>query len=153
MEIHPLIAEVPASWNYAGWLGCLGVTMWITLMGLKLSDRQRGEKQLPPNAQIHQAHEQLRGEFEKHTVDDKREHENIFKKVGGVERGVEERLNERLDKIETDSKDSRRRIHNDITTIVKDVSGLQTSSTMQNQQMMQMDGKINRILERLPAKS
>lgn len=53
---------IPTPTGLASWLACLAFAVWLLLMLLKLADRMRGKSPEPPNAQIHQSHEELRKE-------------------------------------------------------------------------------------------
>jgi hypothetical protein len=140
--------EIPASFNLAGWLGCAAFAIWMLLLILKLGDRIRGEKANPPNEQLGQSHQHLRADFDKHENEDRREHENIFKKLGGIERGVEERLTAKLTLMANEDKASRGKMHDQITDLNAKVSALDERSDLINQRTVQIDGKIDRLIER-----
>lgn len=75
--------------------------------------------------------------FEQHVKDDKREHENLFSKIGGVDRGNGEKMSREVGAI-----------HSRINGIEKSLGGLEKAAELQNQQMASLDAKITRILER-----
>ncbi len=89
-----------------------------------------------------------RKEFDKHVAENSLVHQQLFAKIGGVERGLESRLASRMDKFETESEDSRRLFHRDISAIGNDVAALKKEAELANQRSLQMDAKIDRLIER-----
>ncbi len=88
-----------------------------------------------------------RKDFDKHLAENAAVHSQLFAKIGGAERGLESRLASRMDKFETDSKESRRLMHQDISAIGNDVAALKKAAELANQRSLQMDGKIDRLIE------
>ena len=88
-------------------------------------------------------------EFEKHQRENKDEHDRIFAKLGGVERGVENRLNAKLDVMATESKADREKLHFRINPIEGEICALREASETNTTRLMQMDGKIDRLIERM----
>lgn len=89
-----------------------------------------------------------RKEFDRHLADNVSVHNQLFAKIGGVERGLEARLSGRMDRFETESEQFRRLIHQTISAIGNDVAALKTETAMANQRSVQMDAKIDRLIER-----
>jgi hypothetical protein len=89
-----------------------------------------------------------RKDFEKHVTENAHVHTQLFAKIGGAERGLEARLAARMDKFERESEESRRLIHQDINTIGNDVAALKKEAELANQRSLQMDSKIDRLIER-----
>jgi len=89
-----------------------------------------------------------RKEFDKHVAEDAAVHSQIFARIGGAERGIESRVMTRMDKTETDSREFRRVVHQDITAIGNDVAALKKEAELANQRVFQMDSKIDRLIER-----
>jgi len=88
-------------------------------------------------------------EFEKHQRENKDEHEKIFAKLGGVERGVETRLNAKLDGMQAESKTDREKLHFRINPIEGEICALREASETNTTRLVQMDGKIDRLIERM----
>jgi len=88
-------------------------------------------------------------EFDKHVEDNKEEHEKIFAKLGGVERGVEGRLNAKLDAMAAESKNDREKLHFRINPIEGEICALRQASETNTAHLVQMDGKIDRLIERV----
>ena len=86
--------------------------------------------------------------FEEHVRDNKREHENLFAKVGGVERGTMAKLDKSFNELRAERALDMNTIHSKTNEIGREVSGLKASNELQNQQLARMDAKIDRILER-----
>jgi xylose isomerase len=89
-----------------------------------------------------------RKEFDKHVAENAAVHSQLFAKIGGAERGLEFRLASRMDKFETESKESGRLMHQDISAIGNDVAALKKEAELANQRALQMDSKIDRLIER-----
>jgi hypothetical protein len=89
-----------------------------------------------------------RKDFEKHVADNAAVHTQLFAKIGGAERGLESRLVARMEKFETDTKESRRLMHHDISAIGNDVAALKKEAELANQRSLQMDVKIDHLIER-----
>jgi hypothetical protein len=89
-----------------------------------------------------------RKDFDKHVAEDAAVHNQLFAKIGGAERGLESRLAARMDKFETESKESRRLMHQNISAIGNDVAALKKETELGNQRSVQMDAKIDRLIER-----
>ena len=77
--------------------------------------------------------------FETHVAENKREHDNFFAKLGGVERGAAANLAGRFDKISEE-----------LTGQGKDIAGLKKETEMQNQTLASVQSDIKLILGRLP---
>jgi hypothetical protein len=89
-----------------------------------------------------------RKEFDKHVLENTAVHNQLFARIGGAERGLESRLAARMDKSEAESQESRRLMHQDITAIGNDVAALKKEAELANQRSLQMDSKIDRLIER-----
>jgi hypothetical protein len=87
-------------------------------------------------------------EFERHVEQDVIDHNAIHSRLGGIERGVEARVNARIDRAETENKESRRLMHREIETIGKEVAALKTASDLANQRSIMMDAKLDRLIEK-----
>jgi hypothetical protein len=88
-------------------------------------------------------------EFDKHVEENRGEHERIFAKLGGVERGVEGRLNAKLDAMAAESKNDREKLHERINPIEGEICALRQASETNTTHLVQMDGKIDRLIERM----
>jgi outer membrane murein-binding lipoprotein Lpp len=87
-------------------------------------------------------------EFDQQVQENKEDHDKLFSRIGGVERGLEARMTARIDKFETDANTTRRLMHKDIEQIGHDTAALKKEAEIANQRMFQMDGKIDRLIER-----
>lgn len=70
--------------------------------------------------------------FEQHVEHNQKEHENLFSKLGGVDRGIRAEV-----KKDTEA------IHEKINAVAREVSGLTTATDMQNQQLIRIEGKLD----------
>src|SRR5580658_9831584 len=88
-----------------------------------------------------------RKDFDKHVAENAAVHNQLFARIGGAERGLESRLATRMDKFETETKESRRLMHQDISAIGNDVAALKKEAELANQRAFQMESKIDRLIE------
>ncbi len=63
-------------------------------------------------------------EFQDHLDWDRREHENLFRKISGVERGAADRLDHRLAEMQRSAEEGREKLHKRINTISVGVARL-----------------------------
>ena len=63
-------------------------------------------------------------EFQNHVEWDRREHENLYKKISGVERGAADRLDQRLAEMQRSALEGREKLHKRINTISVGVARL-----------------------------
>jgi hypothetical protein len=75
--------------------------------------------------------------------------DDLFAKVGGVERGVEGRLNVKLDAMSAEFKHDREKIHFRINPIEGEICALREASETNTTRLVQMDAKIDRLIERM----
>ncbi|HEX4120713.1 MAG TPA: hypothetical protein VH619_08870 [Verrucomicrobiae bacterium] len=89
-----------------------------------------------------------RKEFDKHLTENAAIHGQLFAKIGGAERGIESRMTARMDNIDTESKESRQLMHQEISAIGNDVAALKKEAELANQRAFQLDSKLDRLIER-----
>jgi hypothetical protein len=89
-----------------------------------------------------------RKEFDRLVAENAGIHDQLFAKIGGVERGLDGRVAARMDKFEAEAHASRQLMHQDISAIGNDVAALKKEAELANQRTFQMDGKIDRLIER-----
>jgi hypothetical protein len=75
--------------------------------------------------------------FEKHIGENREDHDKIFSKIGGVERGAATSLEQ---KVET--------VRRDVVIVGNQVAALKSQTDLQNQQLARMDSKLDRLAER-----
>jgi hypothetical protein len=88
-------------------------------------------------------------EFDRQVQENKEEHDRIFSKLGGIERGVEGRLNAKLDAMAAESKADREKLHFRINPIEGEICALREASETNTTRLVQMDAKIDRLIERM----
>ena len=89
-----------------------------------------------------------RSVFEAHVVKNEREHENIFSKLGGVDRGGQERLEKKFEQLRNERTHDMEQLHSDLGQVSNKVSALDKMTELQNQRLAQMDTKLDRLIER-----
>jgi len=77
--------------------------------------------------------------FDQLSEQNRNEHENLFAKVGGVERGIRAEM-----KKDTDT------LHDKINMVGREVSQHSAVLELQNQRLAQIDTKLDRLIERRP---
>lgn len=87
-------------------------------------------------------------DFENHLAENKREHENLFSKIGGVDRGAAQRLSDELKSLRQERKEDVSELHEKVNDVAKSVAGLEKETELQNQKMSSMDAKLDRLIER-----
>jgi hypothetical protein len=87
-------------------------------------------------------------EFDRHCQENKAAHDQLFAKIGGVERGVEARMTARIEKAEAESLSSRRLMHADMSKLSADVAGIKAGLEGNTALTVRLDTKMDRILER-----
>ncbi len=87
-------------------------------------------------------------DFDKHVAENKQAHEQLFAKIGGAERGLEQRTATRLEKFEAEAITSRRLMHADLGKVSADVSGLKSALEGNTALCARLDNKIDRLIER-----
>ena len=149
----------------AAWLGCFAFVVMLTYYCIEIVKGLRGkpaphelrreslEKFATKDELLNHVkddnaiHAEVAAKLREHVQDDNAIHAEVFTKLGLVERGVEDRLTGRLDKLETDSKASRRDMHKDIESIKAEVTGVKTASAMTSEYLKRIDDKLDRVIE------
>jgi hypothetical protein len=86
-----------------------------------------------------------RKDFERHAAEDVAVHNQLFAKLGGVERGAAATVKE----YEISANESRRAMHTEITEIKERVAGLESRTEMIDRRIVQIDSKLDHISERI----
>ncbi len=87
-------------------------------------------------------------DFEKHVAENKQAHEQLHAKIGGAERGLEQRMTARLEKCEAEAIASRRLVHAELGKVSADVAGLKSALEGNMALCVRLDSKMDRIMER-----
>jgi hypothetical protein len=88
-------------------------------------------------------------EFEKLEQENKEEHERLFSKIGGVERGIQGKINDELKQMAREGKEDREKLHLRINPIETELGALREASETNTTRLVQMDAKIDRLIERI----
>lgn len=129
-------------------LGCLMFLVVGANYAMDLVKKFQGKPGLPPNEQLQSSHQHLREEFNRHVIVDDSVHKDLFHKLGGAERGLENRLTAKIKEFDGDAKESRAEMHRQIGEVSNEVSSLKTHCELTNQRVVQIDGKLDRLIER-----
>lgn len=79
----------------------------------------------------------VKTDLEKHIQFNREEHESLFRKIGGVERGLRAEM-----------KSDTEKLHEKVNAVGRDVSGLKTGQEIQTAHLSRVDSKLDRLLER-----
>jgi hypothetical protein len=75
--------------------------------------------------------------------------DHLFSKVSGVERGVEGRINAKIEMMQAEAKADREKLHFRINPIEGEICALREASETNTTRLVQMDAKIDRLIERM----
>lgn len=89
-----------------------------------------------------------RSVFESHVAKNDREHENIFSKLGGVDRGGQERMEKRIDELRKERGHDMEQLHGHLQAVGNKVSALDAMTAAQNTRLSAIDAKLDRLIER-----
>jgi hypothetical protein len=87
-------------------------------------------------------------DFDKHVAENRQAHEQLYAKIGGAERGLEQRMTARLEKCESEAIASRRLMHADLSKVSTDVAGLKSALEGNTALCVRLDNKMDRLMER-----
>jgi hypothetical protein len=122
-------------------IGAVAVLQLVTLAMQVLRWNQAAKREVYPQPlEVKGATEYLaRKVFEGHAEQNQREHENLFTKLGGVERGIRAEV-----------KSDGAALHDKINDVGREVSEHSATLELQNQRLAQIDAKLDRLIERRP---
>lgn len=80
--------------------------------------------------------------------ENKREHENLFSKIGGVDRGAAQKIDERIEKLREERRGDMRQLHEEVGHVGMKVSALEATNQAQSQRLAAIDAKLDRLIER-----
>src|SRR5262252_8442133 len=66
----------------------------------------------------------LRPDFDAHVAENRHAHENLFAKIGGLERGINAHLNNELKSLREESREESRALREEVNDVARKVSGL-----------------------------
>lgn len=123
-------------------LGCTIVVALCTIAAVVISVvalNRKTEMQLSPQPLIVAMEKEFttKREFELHVNHVQSEHDKIFSKIGGVERGAAASLENKIEVV-----------RKDLIHVGNQVSSLKAQTDLQNQQLARMDAKLDRIAEK-----
>lgn len=116
----------------ASWLACLAMVMVVGMMIAKVTKEIRGKPVASEVAAETAERFTPKTDFKEHVEWNRREHENLFSKIGGVERGTMVRMDaissewrqfaeERIGEIVQSNNQGREKLHERINLILREV--------------------------------
>lgn len=139
---HVLFADASFSFN---WNTAFNALMAIGTIGLFILARKKQSIEVTPGFVP-----VSKKDFEEHAKRNADEHDKLFSKIGGVERGAAARLEEQLKSMRTESVADRSLMHEKINQARESVASLDMANQIQNQQLAALQTDIKTILSRLP---
>jgi uncharacterized protein YdcH (DUF465 family) len=73
-----------------------------------------------------------KAEFERYVATNKEEHEKIFSKIGGVERGASKLVEDNIERLRLERREDMRALHHEVNEVGKKVASLESATTLQN---------------------
>lgn len=128
------------------WSAPTGVAAWLAVLAFLLfiwnqgSKALRGFKDKPNPSEVQrEAAEKFvqKSEFQSHVSKNDRDHENIFSKIGGVERGAKSAVEQQVEVV-----------RKDVAQCGRDIAGLKVETQLQNQSLARVESKLDRLIER-----
>ena len=121
--------EFTAPVGLAAWLGCAAFVLLLVNQAFKLranvSGRNSQREILPQPLKVEPAAEYVPASaFAAHGAENRREHENLFAKIGGVDRGLSQRRDLKLDSMQRAAEEGREKLHGRINDVLAAVSEL-----------------------------
>jgi len=87
-------------------------------------------------------HYATKEELKDHLKSDDAVHAQIFDKIDTKIEELRRQIYERINKMESDSQESRRRLHRDVDTVGKDVAAIKSFTQTNNDQIQRLDDKL-----------
>jgi len=138
-----ILAQVPNTAPIIGaWvIGAVAILQLVTLAMQVLRWNQAAKREVHPQPlEVKDATEFLpRRLFDDHAEQNQREHEHLFARLGGLDRGLRAEM-----KQDTDG------LHEKINSVGREVSEHSATLELQNQRLAQIDAKLDRLIERRP---
>ncbi len=135
-----MFAELPDP-NLASSIGWVCVILVTIIVGLRQGMgfvRDMKDKPSPGDVSRESAERfNTKHEFHQHVAANNRDHENLFSKIGGVERGLKTAIEQQIDTV-----------RKDLIGCVRDIAGLNKETQLQNQSLARVESKLDRLIER-----
>jgi len=145
-----LFANATPPVEIAAWLACLAFVVVLANGVLKLVDRVK-DKPAPGDVARETAEKFTRkDEFERHVAQNQKEHENIFSKIGGVERGAGSKVADEIRVLREERREDMAELKKHVDDIGSDTSALKATNIIQNQRLTSIETDIKVLLTRMP---
>lgn len=128
----------PYHFSSIGWVCVVLVCIIIGVRQVVGLTRELKDKPSPGDVRHESAANYVaKTEFQTHVNQNTRDHENIFSKIGGVERGAKSAVEQQVEVV-----------RRDLMKCGNDIAALQASTEMQNQSLARVEAKLDRLIER-----
>lgn len=153
-DVSPLAN--PSATEFMVWLSCGAllvaiiafVAMAFNQLG-KAKDRIAGKQEgtVPQPLEIRGVTEfAKKSELERHSEWDLKEHEKLWSKVGGVERGAGDKISGEIKSLRDERHDDAVEMQKRLSAFEKSIGGLEAATNLQNQSLASIQGQINRLV-------
>lgn len=139
---------VPTSVQIGGWLFCLFALVGGMNQLLKLTDRM---KEKPPAGEVRAEAAQkymMRSECSAWMTQHQDVHKDLFKKVGGMERGWNDRISNEISQMRAEHDKSSTTIHTRLNEFERSIGKLESATELQNQSLAQIQTQLGRMSQR-----
>jgi len=118
------------------WMICLTAAMVVTSMIATFWKKTEVQVQQPLDVTIVETLV-TKADFNRFAEHNDGVHKEIFTKIGGVERGANSSIDQKVEIV-----------RRDVVNVGNQVAGLKAQTELQNQQLARMDAKLDRLAER-----
>lgn len=145
MTLTPILAEASNS-QVGTWVaGANAVfTLFLTLLILLKFTRNDAEKRdvtISPDTATKQ-------EFNAHVQRNAEEHDGLHSRVGGSERGTREMIDKKITELRHEQAEAIHNLNAEVVELAKQVGEISAHTESQNQRLLLMDSKLDRLIER-----
>ena len=122
----------------------------LATIGIWMASRRRQQTDISPQPLIVAMEKEFatKAELSAHMNRNQTEHDNLFSKIGGVERGANGNAEKKIEALQHERREDVRTLHQEINEVGLKVAGLEKETELQNQRMASMDAKLDRLIER-----
>lgn len=146
MIIHPILAEGASNAQLGLWVACASIVLNILVAGIFLvkafrNDAEKREVAITPDIV-------RRPDFDRHVDGNVIEINSLHTKVGSSERATREIVAKEIAQLRTERARDMENLNDEILQLSHTVGKVSAQNEMQNQRLVQMDAKLDRLVER-----
>lgn len=147
-----MLAEGTSQWAppalFAAWIACAGFAAWFFYLCQRIYLNSK-VKPAPGDVRFEAVNKfATKDELRALTENNDGVHKDIFHRMGGMERGITQRIDDKLKIAHDERRQDMHTLHSEINDVGRKVAGLEKETELQNQRMASMDAKLDRLIER-----